>query len=347
MNTVRDLHTATRLNNGMGLIAGGYNSSGYLASAELYLPDTLTPPNLVSISLSPTGPAVPLHAAQQFIATGTFRDSSTEQLASVTWSSSDAAVVSITDDASNLGAAYALGAGAATVSACAGAVCGSTALTVGSAALVSIAITPAIGTVPAGRPLQFYATGTYTDGSTQDLSSSVTWSSSAPPAATINAAGVASGLIVGTTTITAASGAVQGTALLTVTSPVLASVAVTPGNASIAVGESQQFTATATYSDGSTQNLTNSATWTSSGPAIASVSATGAAGALAVGTATISATAGSFTGTASLTVTPPVVIGLNVVPATLSIVLGSSRRLQAFATLRGGKTQELTGTGAG
>jgi trimeric autotransporter adhesin len=344
MNTARYLHTATRLNNGMGLIAGGYNSSGYLASAELYLPDTLTPPNLVSISLSPTSPTVPLDAAQQFIATGSFSDSSTEQLASVTWSSSDAAVVSITDDASNLGAAYALGTGAATVSACAGAVCGSTTLTVGSAALVSIAITPATGTVPAGRPLQFYATGTYTDGSTQDLSSLVTWSSSAPPVATINAAGLASGLIVGSTTITAASGTVQGTAMLTVTSPVLASVAVTPANASIAAGETQQFTATGTYSDGSLQNLTNAATWTSSGPAIASVSASGAAVALAVGTATISATAGSFTGTASLTVTPPVVIGLNVVPATLSMVLGSSRQLQAIATLSDRTTQDMTGT---
>jgi trimeric autotransporter adhesin len=344
LNAARYLHTATRLNNGMGLIAGGYNSSGYLASAELYLPDTLTPPNLVSISLSPTGPTVPLDAAQQFIATGTFRDSSTEQLASVTWSSSDAAVVSITDDASNLGAAYALGTGAATVSACAGAVCGSTTLTVGSAALVSIAITPATGTVPAGRPLQFYATGTYTDGSTQDLSSLVTWSSSAPPVATINAAGLASGLIVGSTTITAASGTVQGTAMLTVTSPVLASVAVTPANASIAAGETQQFTATGTYSDGSVQNLTNAATWTSSGPAIASVSPSGAAVAHAVGTATISATAGSFTGTASLTVTPPVVIGLNVVPATLSMVLGSSRQLQAIATLSDGTTQDMTGT---
>jgi len=344
LNAARYLHTATRLNNGMGLIAGGYNSSGYLASAELYLPDTLTPPNLVSISLSPTGPTVPLDAAQQFIATGTFRDSSTEQLASVTWSSSDTAVVSITDDASNLGAAYALGTGAATVSACAGAVCGSTTLTVGSAALVSIAITPATGTVPAGRPLQFYATGTYSDGSTQDLSSLVTWSSSAPPVATINAAGLASGLIVGSTTITAASGTVQGTAMLTVTSPVLASVAVTPANASIAAGERQQFTATGTYSDGSVQNLTNAATWTSSGPAIASVSPSGAAVALAVGTATISATAGSFTGTASLTVTPPVIIGLNVVPATLSMVLGSSRQFQAIATLSDGTTQDMTGT---
>jgi hypothetical protein len=344
LNTARYLHTATLLNNGMVLIAGGYGSSGYLTSAELYEPGTLTPPNLVSIALSPTSPTVPLDTAQQLMATGTFSDSSTEQLASVTWSSSNPAAVSITDDASNLGAAYVLGPGGATVSACAGSVCGSTTLTVGSAALISIAITPANGTVPAGLPLQFSATGTYSDGSTQALTSSVTWSSSALPVATINAAGLASGLIVGSTTIAAASGTVQGTATLTVTSPVLASVTVTPANASIAAGDTQQFMATGTYSDGSAQNLTNTATWSSSGPVIASVSPAGAALANAVGTATISATAGSVTGTASLTVTPAAVIALNINPATLSMVLGSSSQLQAIATLSDGTTQDMTGT---
>jgi hypothetical protein len=345
LNTARYLHTASLLNNGMSLIAGGDNSSGYLASAELYEPATLTPPNLVSIALGPASPTVPLDTAQQLIATGTFSDGSTEQLASVTWSSSNPAAVSITDDASNLGAAYALGAGgAAAVSACAGSVCGSTTVTVGPAALVSIAVTPTSGTVAAGLPLQFSATGTYSDGSTQDLTSSATWSSSAPPVATINAAGLASGLTVGSATITAASGTVTGTATLAVTSPVLASITVTPANSSIAAGDTQQFMATGTYSDGSTQNLTNAATWTSSGPAIASVSPGGAAVAHAVGSVTIGATSGSglVSGSASLTVTPAAITALNIVPATLSMVLESRRQLQAIATMSNGTMQNMT-----
>ncbi len=60
LNIGRYLHTASLLNNGMNLVAGGHNSSGYLASAELYEPATLTPPNLVSISVSPSSPTVPL-----------------------------------------------------------------------------------------------------------------------------------------------------------------------------------------------------------------------------------------------------------------------------------------------
>ncbi len=68
-------------------------------------------------------------STQQFIATGTFNDG-TEQPASVTWSSSDATVAEITNDASNHGVALAVAAGTVTITASAGTISGSSTLTV-------------------------------------------------------------------------------------------------------------------------------------------------------------------------------------------------------------------------
>ena len=86
----------------------------------------------------------------------------------------------------------------------------------------------------------------------------------------------------------------------------LSSIAVTPANSSIAIGGTEQFTATGTYTDGSTNNLTASATWSSNNSGIAAVSNTSGSQGLATGaargTATISAAVGPVKGSTSLTV---------------------------------------------
>lgn len=82
--------------------------------------------------------------------------------------------------------------------------------------LASIAVTPTSATVTAGSSVQFTATGTYTDGSTGNITSLTAWSSSSASVATVNAAGLASAAGPGTATITAASGPASGAASLTV-----------------------------------------------------------------------------------------------------------------------------------
>ena len=69
--------------------------------------------------------------------------------------------------------------------------------------LISIAVTPANPSIVAGNTQQFAATGHFGGGRTQNLTTSVLWGSSAPGVATINAAGLASGVSSGSTTITA------------------------------------------------------------------------------------------------------------------------------------------------
>src|SRR4051794_10915381 len=86
--------------------------------------------------------------------------------------------------------------------------------------LRSIAITPTMPTVAAGTSLQLTATGMFSDATTMDLSAMVTWSSSAPAIASVNATGLLQGLKVGGTTITAALGAISGTTNATVTAAI-------------------------------------------------------------------------------------------------------------------------------
>jgi uncharacterized protein YjdB len=75
--------------------------------------------------------------------------------------------------------------------------------TVTQATLRSIAVTPASPTIAKGATQQFTATGTYSDGSTHNLTTSVVWTSATPTVATIVAGGLATGVGQGTSNITA------------------------------------------------------------------------------------------------------------------------------------------------
>ena len=219
----------------------------------------------------------------------------------------------------------------------------------GSASLTSIAVTAYLNadgqpSIAKGTTQQFTATGTYSNGSTQNLTSSVTWSSSSTSVATITSAGLATGVGTGSTTISAVSGSITGSITLTVTPAVLESIAVTPANASINSGATQQFTATGTYSDGTRQNLTSSATWSSSSTSVATITSAGLATGVGTGTATIQATSGSVSGSTGLTVTSSAAIleSIAVTPANASINSGATQQFTATGTYSNGSTQNLT-----
>ena len=82
--------------------------------------------------------------------------------------------------------------------------------------LVSISISPVNPSITEGDTQQFTATGTYSD-TTEQVLTSVTWSSSNSDIATIDTNGLASSVIAGSTTIKAISGGSDDTTILTVT----------------------------------------------------------------------------------------------------------------------------------
>jgi hypothetical protein len=172
-------------------------------------------------------------------------------------------------------------------------------LTVTPATLSLITVTPVNPGIAKGLTKQFTATGTYTDGTSVDITASVTWSSGTIGVAIVNPGGLATGVGVGTSVITATSGSRSGNTTLTVTAAILQSIAVTPANPSIAIGLTMQFTATGTYTDGTSQDITASVTWTSGTTGVATIiNASGLATAVSVGTSVITATSGGISGTA-------------------------------------------------
>src|SRR5262249_54539378 len=149
---------------------------------------------------------------------------------------------------------------------------------------------------------QFTATGTFADSVPRDVTVFVAWGSSAPAVATIDVAGFATGRALGGTTIQAVSGTITGSTGLTVG---LMSIAISPLSASIRVSQTQQFTATGTFTSGP-QDITNFVAWSSSMPAVATISALGLATGVSAGVTMIGARSGPImqTTAAALTVTP-------------------------------------------
>ena len=318
---------------------------------------TVTPAVLVSISVTPTAPSVPLGVTKQLAATGTFSDGTTQDVTDeVIWSSSSAGVASVSNVAGSRGLATALATGSTAIRATEPTtqVTGATTLNATAAQLASIAVAPATPSTPLGLSTLFTATGTYTNGTMQNLTSTVTWASSDPSIASVSNArgsvGVATSVAVGTTTIRATD-AVTGTTgstVLTVTSAQLVSLAVTPAAPSVPVGLTDAFTARGTYTDGTSQDLTGVVTWTSSDAAVASVSnASGSAGvatAASPGTTTVRASDAvtGISGAAPLIVTPARLVSVSVTPAAATVAVGGTQQLTATGTYSDASQQDLT-----
>ncbi|MBU0744923.1 MAG: Ig-like domain-containing protein, partial [Gammaproteobacteria bacterium] len=147
---------------------------GAVASGEQTL--TVTPPELVSIAVTPSSASIAKGLAQQFSATGTYTDASTKNLTNkVTWISGSPGIATI----NNAGLSAALAEGTTSITATLGTVISAPqTLTITPAELISIAVTPTNPSIAKGLSQQFNAEGTYTDTSTKIITDKVTWDSS-------------------------------------------------------------------------------------------------------------------------------------------------------------------------
>jgi len=320
----------------MGCGGGGNSGSSNPPSNPSSPAATLT-----SLQLTPASQALAPGAGQQFTATGHYSDGTSKDLtSSAQWSSSDSNVASV----SGTGMATAVAFGVVTVTAQSGSLQATATVNVSSAGtnLTAISISPAGASIPIHTTQQFTATGSYSDGSSRDLTGLVSWGSSSTAAATIDVNGLLTGVAAGSTTISATLGSVTKSTTITVTVPTIASISVTPVGLTLGIGINQQYTATASYSDGSTQDLVSGVTWSSSSTSVATINSSGLANTLAAGTTTITATVGSLSDTSTLTIVPAHLTSIEVSPSTPSIALGTTQQFTAVGNFDDGSTQLLT-----
>ena len=299
----------------------------------------VTPAVLTSIVVTPTGSSIAKGTTVQLTATGNFSDGSTQDLTqSVSWTSSDTTLATVDPNGLVTGS----GVGLPTITATQGVVSGATTVNVTAAVLTSIVVTPTTPSIAKGTTAQLTATGNFSDGSTQDLTQSVSWTSSDTTVATVDPNGLVTGTGVGLPTITATQGGVSGTTTVKVTPAVLTSIVVTPTGSSIANGTTVQLTATGVFSDGTTQDFTLSASWTSTPAGFVTVNPGGLVMGTAVGSATITATQGGVSGATTVNVTPAVLTSIVVTPTGSSIAKGTTAQLTATGVFSDGTTQDFT-----
>ena len=312
---------------------------------------TVTDATVVSIQVDPASTTIPNGWVQPFQATAIFSDGTSQNVTGVaTWTSSAPPVASISDAGGSKGRATALSGGTTTISASYKGVTGSTSLTVSTATITSISVSPTARDVPVGTRFGYTAQAIYSDGTSKDITALATWLSSSPSVAAVSDAagskGQAAALASGSTTITATWSGVSGNASLNVTAATLTSIQVTPFTDSVAVGVSVFYRADAVYSDGTTVDVTGRATWTSSDASVAAVSdaagSKGRATTIKSGTTSISASFGGKTGSATLTVTTAKLTAIQLTPFKPFLPVGFGVFVTATAVYDDGSTIDVT-----
>ena len=321
-----------------GQAAGSSTITATLGSISGSTTLNVTDATIVSITVMPPSQTIAVSTTLGFSAIGRFSDNTVQNITDdVTFNSDNTAVATIDNTTDT---ATAVSPGTANITATFNGVSGSAPLNVTSATISSISVTPATAELAQNSFVDCTAIATLSDGTTQDITANVTWSSSDPSVALVDNTGSVGAVSAGNAVISAQFGAVTGTSTVLV-NPQLTAIQISPSSASIAAQTGFAFTALGTFADGKTQDLTDFVLWTSSAPSVATVSA-GNANGLAPGTSTIVALLDGLVGTASLTVTGAKATSIVVSPAAAALELGGSAKFKAIASFSDGTSRDVT-----
>jgi uncharacterized protein YjdB/alpha-tubulin suppressor-like RCC1 family protein len=311
-------------------------SEGKSATSVLTVANAVQPVATVTITPGSAG----LLPGQTIALTATPRDAAGGQLTgrAVTWTSSAAAVATVTSN----GVVTGIAAGSARITANIEGVTSAVTISVLANAVTSVSVTPASVSLFAGGTAQLAATAKDTNGVT--LTGRQTyWITSNPAVATVTATGLVTAVSGGNAVITATVEGRTATSVISVTVPAqVSTVQLTPGSAKLIPG--QNITFTAVYRDASGVALDGRAVaWESTTPTVAQINAqSGLVSAGIPGTTTIRALVEGVIGTATVTVAEAATTAsVRITPSVIAVYQGKTFPFDAAALDSSGNT--LTG----
>jgi hypothetical protein len=153
-------------------------------------------------------------------------------------------------------------------------------------------------------------------------------------------------LIPGSTTLTASLSGQQAELSIDVTDAELVSLTLSPINTSIPLGQSLQYSAQGTFSDGTVQDLTSEVTWLSSNQDTALISNTqsspGLVDSVELGSTSLTAVLGNIQQNTMLTISNAVLSSIEIQPTNQTVAKGTDTQIKALGHFTDGSLIDLT-----
>ena len=284
------------------------------------------------IQVSPSPVNIAKGQTQQLTATATYSDMTSSDISrSVTWSPVDTNTVTV----SSSGLLSGVKAGNTKLTATQdGVTSNKVSVNVSAAIITAIQVSPSPVNIAKGQTQQLTATATYSDMTSSDISRSVTWSPVDTNTVTVSSSGLLSGVEVGNTTLTVTKdGVTSNTVKVNVSAAIITAIQVSPSPVNIAKGQTQQLTATATYSDMTSSDISRSVTWSPVDTNTVTVSSSGLLSGVEADNTELTATQDGVTSnTVSVNVSAAIITAIQVSPSPVNIVKGQTQQLTATAT---------------
>lgn len=284
---------------------------------------------LTRLELGPAAASVPKGGTLQLKVTGHWSDGASSDVSdAVTWTASSPEFA-VVDEA---GLVTGLTPGEASFVARKGELSATGTVTVTAAKVVALTFLPGRSKLAVGSAQQLSVAGDFSDGSTQDVTSLVTWRAVNPEIGSVSGTGWFTAVSAGTATITAAIDDVEASTSIEVVVSRIVSLEITPGRQSVAKGRFGKLTVTAHLSDDLQADYTAMVDWSSYGEGEVTIDAEGRVVGVSEGRVTVRATHEEFEGEARVDVGPAELEGIAFSSATLQLGFGKTLALEALGS---------------